>query len=308
MKSYEGRGRRRRTQEPTLGDKWKAIQSGKWRETRRLPHPTAGQNGNHKRGANEGRQGSSRSWRETNEGRCRETRRQRHDHFAILAIGQHNHWEVRTPIASSYLGNEGRQMKAGAAKSRPECRETNEGGQMKGDKGRETNEGRGSQEQARMEITKGVKGRETNEGRSSQEQARMEITKGDKGRETNEGRSSQEQARMEITKGDKGRETNEGRSSQEQAKIEIMQGDKWRETRWQRQGFWGSATQSWEVRTPIASSYLGNKGVCYKMRTYPPPEHTCWKYCLWIRLEKLHIFRHPYTEGLRAMSLRGWVL
>ena len=40
-------------------------------------------------------------------------------------------------------------------------------------------------------------------GRGSQERARMEITKKDKGRETNEGRSSQEQARMEITKGDK---------------------------------------------------------------------------------------------------------
>ena len=42
--------------------------------------------------------------------------------------------------------NEGRQMKAGAAKSRPEWRSC-----------RETNEGRGSQEQARMEITQGDK-------------------------------------------------------------------------------------------------------------------------------------------------------
>ena len=50
-----------------------------------------------------------------------------------------SHWEVRTPIASSYLGNEGRQMKAGAAKSRQEwrsCRETNEGRQMKALSGR----------------------------------------------------------------------------------------------------------------------------------------------------------------------------
>ena len=50
--------------------------------------------------------------------------------------------------------NEGKQMKAGAAKSRkagaaktrPECRSQ-----------KETNEGRSSQEQARMEITKGDK-------------------------------------------------------------------------------------------------------------------------------------------------------
>ena len=55
-------------------------------------------------------------------------------------------------------------MKAGAARSRPEWRSQ-----------RETNEGRGSQEQARMEITKGNKCRETNEGRSGQEQGRMEA-------------------------------------------------------------------------------------------------------------------------------------
>ena len=42
----------------------------------------------------------------------------------------------KTPIVSSYLGNEGGQMKAGAAKSRPECRETNEGRQMKAGKSR----------------------------------------------------------------------------------------------------------------------------------------------------------------------------
>ena len=68
--------------------------------------------------------------------------------------------------------NEGRQMKAGAAKSRPEWR-------------RETNEGRSSQKQARMEITK-----ETNEGRHSQHfppnhntygSLRNEITREQKG-------------------------------------------------------------------------------------------------------------------------------
>ena len=57
------------------------------------------------------------------------------------------------PRAGQNGDHAGRQMKAGAAKSRPEWRSR-----------RETNEGR----------------LETNEGRSSQEQARMEITKGDK--------------------------------------------------------------------------------------------------------------------------------
>ena len=141
---------------------------------------------------------------------------------------------------------------------------------MQGDEWRETNEGRGIQEQARMEITKGDKGRETNEGRSSQEQARMEITKGDKGRETNEGRSSQEQAKIEIMQGDKWRETNEGRSGQEQAKIEIMQGDKWRETRWQRQGFWGSATQSLRSKNPYSFQLSGEKNIQTAKHTYSP--------------------------------------
>ena len=73
---------------------------------------------------------------------------------------------------------------AGAAKNRPEWRSC-----------RETNEGRGSQEEARMETNEGRQmkaagaaksrpqwraQRETNEGRSGQEQARMEITQGDK--------------------------------------------------------------------------------------------------------------------------------
>ena len=50
------------------------------------------------------------------------------------------------PRAGQNGDHAGRQMKAGAAKSRPEWRSC-----------RETNEGRGSQEQARMEITKGDK-------------------------------------------------------------------------------------------------------------------------------------------------------
>ena len=48
-------------------------------------------------------------------------------------------------------------MKAGAAKSRPEWRSR-----------RETNEGRSSQEQARMEITKGDKCRRQGQPRAAQ--------------------------------------------------------------------------------------------------------------------------------------------
>ena len=88
-------------------------------------------------------------------------------------------------------------MKAGAAKSRPEWRSP-----------RETNEGRSSQQQARMEIMQGDKWRETNEGRGSQEQARMEITQGDKWREANEGKQMKAGAAKSRP------EWNEGRSSQ----------------------------------------------------------------------------------------------
>ena len=64
---------------------------------------------------------------------------------------------------------EGRQMKAGAAKSRPEwrsCRETNEGRQMKAGAAKSWPEWRSC--------------RETNEGRSGQQQAGMKIMQGDK--------------------------------------------------------------------------------------------------------------------------------
>ena len=136
-----------------------------------------------------------RSCRETNEGRQGGRSSQER---ARMEITQGDKWrETR------------RQEQPKAGQNGDKWRETNEGGRgsqgqarmeiTKGDKWRETNEGRSSQEQARMEITNGGKWRETNEGRSSQEQAKMEITQGDKGRETNEGRSGQEQARMEIS-------------------------------------------------------------------------------------------------------------
>ena len=79
-------------------------------------------------------------------------------------------------------------------------------------------------------------------------------------RETHEGRSSQEKARMEITKKDEGRQMKAGAAKSR---------PEWRSRRgtnegglggsgWQRQGVWGSATQSLGSKNPIASSYLGN--------------------------------------------------
>ena len=69
--------------------------------------PRAGQNGDHGRETNEGRQMKAgaaksrpewRSRRETNEGRLAISSKNFGDQ-------QPNLWEVRTPIASSYLGN-----------------------------------------------------------------------------------------------------------------------------------------------------------------------------------------------------------
>ena len=192
-----------------------------WRETRRQPHPTAGQNGDHAGRQMKGDKAAGAAKSRPESRSCRET-------------------------------NEGRKMKAGAAKSRPEsrsCRETNEGRKMKAGAAKSRPEWR-----SRRETNEGRQG-----GRSSQEQARIEIMQGDKWREKNEGRGSQEQARMEITQGDKWRETNEGRSSQEQARMEITKGDRWRETRWQRQGFWGSATQSLRSKNPYSFQLSGEK-------------------------------------------------
>ena len=148
--------------------------------------------------------------------------------FSDFGDRQPSHWEVRTTIASSYLGNEGRQMKAGAAKSRLEWssrRETNEGRQMKAGAAKSRPEWRSC--------------RETNEGRSGQEQARMEIMQGDKWRETNEGRQMKAGAAKSRPEWRSCRETNEGRL-----------GGSGRDFGDQQPNLWG-------IRTPIASSYLG---------------------------------------------------
>ena len=97
IKGYEGRAPRRRAEEPTLGDKWKAMKGDK---------------------TNEGRQGSNGSqeqprmeiMQETNEGR---------------QGGRGNQEQPRVEIMQG-------DKAAGAAKSSPEwrsCRETNEGRQ-----------------------------------------------------------------------------------------------------------------------------------------------------------------------------------
>ena len=118
-------------------------------------------------------------------------------------------------------------MKAGAAKSRPKwrsCRETNE------DKWRQMKAGAKSRPEWRSR-------RETNE-----DKWRQEPRAGQNG--DHEGRQMK---------------TNEGRSSQEQARMEITKGDKWRETRWQRQGFWGSATQSLGSKNSYSFQLSGEK-------------------------------------------------
>ena len=306
MKSYEGRGRRRRTQKATLGDKWKAMKGNKWRETlkaaaaanttaaqnrehegrelkgdkaaaksspewrssrettwrgtRRQRQPRAGQNGDHEGRLNEGRQGGSgsqwRSGRGTNEGR--------QGGSGITTIwrlwGQQPClWEIKTPIASSSLGNEGRQG------------------------------GSGSQEQARMEIMKGNKWRETRRhrqpraGQNGDHEGRLnegrqggsgsQWRSGRKWRETNEeagileismqgdkwrGRDFGNQHAGRQMKGDKCR----GRSGSDfgnQHAGRQMKGDKWRRETRSGSDFGNQQPNLWEVRTPIASSYLGNK-------------------------------------------------
>ena len=203
MKGYEGRGRRRRTQEPTLGGKWKAMKGDKWRETRRSPKWKS------RRETYEGRQGNSGSQQQPRMEIMKgdKWREMKGDNAAAASWpfsdfgDQHgSHWEVRTPIASSYLGNEEGRLGAAAIsvirdKWRRETRSGSDfgnqhaGRQMKGDKWRREILGISMQ---------GDKWRETTE-----EAVILGISmQGDKGRETNEeGRFCESACR----------ETNEGR-------------------------------------------------------------------------------------------------
>ena len=133
---------------------WRSWRETKWRETRQHRQPA--ENGDYEGRLHEGGQGGSGSqWRSG-----RETRRQRHhDHLAIVGSATQS---LRSKNPYSF--------------------------QLSREWG-ETNEGRGSEEQARMEITKRDK-RENGDhegglneggqgGTGSQEQAKMEIMKGD---------------------------------------------------------------------------------------------------------------------------------
>ena len=125
---------------------------------------------------------------------------------------------------------------------------TNTGRQMKGYEGRQG--GSRTQQQARMEITQGDKWSETNEGRSRQEQARMEITKGDKWR--------QEQQRAGQNGDHAGRQMKGDKAAPEWDAGRQMKGDKVAASP-PFSDFGDRRHSRWEVRTPIVSSYLGNK-------------------------------------------------
>ena len=182
MKGYEGRGRRRRTQEPTLGDKWKAMKGDKTNEGRQ---GSSSQNGDHAGRQMKGDKAAAaaksspgwRSGRERNEGR--------HG-------GSGSQQQARIKIV---LGHKWRETRRQAAKSRPEWRsrrETNEGRQG----------GRGSQEQPGMEIMQGDKWRETR--RQRQPRAAQNRDQDQEGRQG--GSNNQEQPRMEMMQRDKWRE------------------------------------------------------------------------------------------------------
>ena len=267
---------------------WRETNEGRWRETRRQRQPRAGQNGDREGGHMKGDKAAAASiqpfWgsatqsfrsknpysfqlsgerRETNEGRSSQEQ-------ARMEILQGDKWRQGQPRAGQNGDHAGRHMKAGAAKSRPEWRSC-----------RETNGGRGSQEQARMEITKGDKWRETNaaksrpewrsrrgtnEGRQMKAGAAKSRPEWRSRRETNEGRQMKAGAAKSRPEWRSRRETNEGRQMKAGAAKSrpewrsqrgTTKGDKWRETRWQRQSFGDQQPNLWEVRTPIASSYLG---------------------------------------------------
>ena len=120
----EGRQGGSRTQQQA---RMEIMQGDKWRETRRQRQARAGQNGDHagrqmKAGAAKSRP-EWRSRRETNEGRqMKAGAGQNGDHEGRQMKG--DNWRQERPRAGQngdHEGrNEGRQMKAGAAKSRPE--------------------------------------------------------------------------------------------------------------------------------------------------------------------------------------------
>ena len=193
MKGEAGGGGYRK---PTLGGRWKAMKGNKWRETRRQRQPRAAQNGDH-----EGRQGNSGSQQQPRMEIMKgdKWREMKGDNAAAASWpfsdfgDQHgSHWELRTPIASSYLGNE--------------------------------------------------------EGRLGMAAISVISMQGDKWR----------------------RETRSGSDFGNQHAGRQMKGDKWRRETRSGSDFGNQQPNLWEVRTPIASSYLGNDTteveICYLWR------------------------------------------
>ena len=212
-----------------------------------------------------------------------------------MEITKGDKWRQEQPRAGQNGDHAGRQIKAGAAKSRPEWRsqrETNEGGHINMKAGE-------AQSRPELEITKGDKWRETNQG---QEQARMEIMQGDKWREwrsrreTNEGKQMKAGAAKSRPEWRSRRETNEGRQMKAGA---AKSRPEWRSCRKTNEGRqvkagaaksrpeWRSQTKTnegrlggsgrdfgdqqpnlWEVKTPIASSYPGKKSSFFCCNTY----------------------------------------
>ena len=85
---------------------------------------------------------------------------------------------------------------------------------------------------------------------------------GDKGRETRSGSDFGNQHAGRQMKGDKWRrETRSGSDFGNQHAGRQMKGDKWRRETRSGSDFGNQQPNLWEVRTPIASSYLENKGL-----------------------------------------------
>ena len=222
MKGYEGR--------QMEGDKAAAAakSSPKWRSWRETYEGRQGNSGNQQQPRMEIMKGDK--WREMKGDNAAAAS----SPFSDFGDQHGSHWEVRTPIASSYLGNEEGRLGAAAisviSMQGDKWRETNEEGRlgaaaisvisMQGDKWRETNEEGRFWESAC---------RETNEGRQMKRRWFWESAC----RETKEGRQMKKGDFGNQHKKDKWRETNEeGKLGAAAISVISMQGDKWRrETR-----------------------------------------------------------------------------
>ena len=201
------------------------------------------------RGANEGTRGGSGSqeqlrmeivkgdkWRETNEGRSSQEQ-------ARMEITKGDKWRQEQLRAAQNGDHAGRQMKGDKwRQERPRAGQNGDHGgrQMKAGPAKSRPEWRSR--------------RETNEGTQiwKQEQPRAGQNGDHEGRHMKAGGAK---SRREWRSR---REINEAGQSGDHA------GRQWRETRWQRQVFGDQQSNLWEVRTPIASSYLGKNKPMWK--------------------------------------------